>query len=40
MIIVYDIQKVDDLNHEMIEAGYKPKGENGISGKFRVQCGM
>lgn len=37
MIIVNDIQKVDDLNSEMIEAGYKPKGENGMLGRRYFQ---
>lgn len=33
MVIVNDIKKVDDLNCEMIKAGYKLKGENGIPGR-------
>jgi GrpB-like predicted nucleotidyltransferase (UPF0157 family) len=37
MVIVNDITKVDILNEKMKQAGYIPKGENGISGRRYFQ---
>lgn len=41
MVIVSDIQKVDELNEKMQEAGYVAKGENGIAGRryFQMYAG-
>jgi len=37
MVIVSNIKEVDALNEKMIEAGYIPKGENGIDGRRYFQ---
>lgn len=37
MVIVTDITKVDALNERMKEAGYVPKGENGVDGRRYFQ---
>ncbi len=37
MVIVTDISKVDAYNAKMIEAGYVPRGENGIVGRRYFQ---
>lgn len=37
MVIVTDISKVDEYNAKMFEAGYVPKGENGITGRRYFQ---
>lgn len=39
MPIVQNINKVDMFNNEMINLGYKPKGENGIKGRRYFQKG-
>jgi GrpB-like predicted nucleotidyltransferase (UPF0157 family) len=39
MPIVHAIDRVDALNPAMIELGYEPKGENGISGRRYFQKG-
>lgn len=33
LIVAKDIGKVDIYNEKMLELGYKPRGENGISGR-------
>lgn len=37
MVIVSDINRVDTLNGKMREAGYIPKGENGVPGRRYFQ---
>ena len=37
MVIVSDIAKVDDVNPQMEQAGYRPKGENGMPGRRYFQ---
>ena len=37
MVIVKDILRVDEYNAKMIDAGYVPKGENGITGRRYFQ---
>lgn len=37
MAIVKDISKVDEYNAKMMEAGYVPRGENGITGRRYFQ---
>jgi GrpB-like predicted nucleotidyltransferase (UPF0157 family) len=37
MVIVSNIEKVDELNSQMIQLGYSPKGENGIAGRRYFQ---
>ena len=39
MPVVRDIKQVDDFNNAMIDIGYEPKGENGISGRRYFQKG-
>jgi GrpB-like predicted nucleotidyltransferase (UPF0157 family) len=39
MPVVKNIERVDDYNHTMINLGYKPRGENGLSGRRYFQKG-
>src|SRR4051812_19856375 len=39
MPVVYDITRIDSYDEDMIKAGYKPKGENGIEGRRYFQKG-
>lgn len=39
MPVVKDINRIDDFNTAMVALGYKPKGENGISGRRYFQKG-
>ena len=39
MPVVKDIERVDEFNNAMINAGYEPKGENGLSDRRFFQKG-
>jgi GrpB-like predicted nucleotidyltransferase (UPF0157 family) len=39
MPVVKNIERVDDYNHAMINLGYEPRGENGLSGRRYFQKG-